>query len=150
MDLMAFSLLIVGLVAGFFIGFLAKKRSIDSTTPDENNKLITENGELKGRLNNATEVFKDHNRKMEELTNQKEELISEVAHLKTFNDNIQTRLKEQKSELENLQEKFTTDFSLIANKLLKQNSSEFAESNQKKMDEILAPLKENIKAIGIS
>ena len=107
---------------------------------------MKENGILSGRLKKAEEVFKDQKQKIDEISSQKEQLISEIAHFKATNENLQHRLKEQKGEIEQLQEKFTNEFSLIANKLLKQNSVEFAEANQKRLDQILTPLKENIKS----
>ena len=64
----------------------------------------------------------------------------------TQNKNLDEKLTEQKAEIEKLQAKFTLEFQNIANKLLKENSSEFALYNQKRLDEILTPLKENIKA----
>ena len=143
---MNFSFLIIGLFVGFIVGILFKKSKQATDLPTNNDELIKQNGELHGRLENATEVFKDQKQKTDTLSGQKEELISEVSRLKTTNENLQTRLTEQKGELEKLQEKFTNEFSLVANKLLKQNSSEFAASNQKRLDEILTPLKENIKS----
>ena len=43
-----------------------------------------------------------------------------------------------------LQEQFTKEFENIANRILKQNSVEFAEANHKNLSEILNPLKEKI------
>jgi DNA recombination protein RmuC len=146
MDIMAIILLILGIGIGFALGWLFKKNTTDAPVFNNSDDLLKENGELNGRLKNATEVFKEQKDKLDELNTEKEKLISEVAHFKTSNQNLQNRLEEQKGELEQLQEKFTTEFTLIANKLLKQNSTEFAEANQKRLNEILIPLKENIKS----
>lgn len=147
MDLMGIILLIIGIGIGFALGWLvSKSKNNPTSTTDNSIDLIKENGELTGRLNNATEVFKDQKEKLDELSLEKDRLIAEVAHFKTSNQNLEKRLEEQKGELEQLQEKFTKEFSLIANQLLKQNSTEFAEANQKRLTEILNPLKENIKA----
>lgn len=147
MNLMAFFLLIVGLITGFVIGFLFKKSKPDLDTNSElPHQLKEEIGSLNGRLIAAVDNYKEQKNQIERLTTENKKLISDKSHLETANQNLTTQLIEQKKEIEKLQEKFTNEFSLIANKLLKQNSAEFAETNQKKLDQILAPLKENIKS----
>ena len=47
-------------------------------------------------------------------------------------------------QLEQHEEKLKTEFENLANKILKQNTAEFAEANQKKLTDILNPLKEKI------
>lgn len=153
MDLTSILLLFVGLVLGFVVGFLIKKNQagngIDKSIIDELQQKITvlstENGALNGRIETSREVFKAQEEKFIALENEKNKLLSDNARLENANQNIENKLKEHKGELEQLQEKFTTEFSLIANKLLKQNASEFAETNEKRLSEILNPLKENIK-----
>lgn len=130
--------LIIGLVLGFAIGFLLVKKDLS--------KLKEEKGELNGRISNSENVFRDQKQKLDELNSRKDQLIAENAQLKNQNENLTTNLSDQKIEIEKLQEKFSKEFQLIADKILKQNSSEFAESNQKRLDEILSPLKERIQS----
>ncbi len=139
MDLTGIILLILGIGIGFALGWLLKK-NVPST---DNNS--DEAGVLKGRLDAATETFKSQKSQIETLTTQKDELLTNNSQLQTENQNLIEKLKEHKQEVEELQKKFSLEFENIANKLLKQNSSELAETNQKKIDEILKPLKENIK-----
>jgi DNA recombination protein RmuC len=47
--------------------------------------------------------------------------------------------------MEELQKKFTTEFENVANRILKKNSAEFTETNQKNINDILSPLKEKIQ-----
>ncbi len=58
--------------------------------------------------------------------------------------NLQEKLQSQKSELEEIQKKFTSEFENIAGKILKKNSEEFTLANQKNIGEVLIPLKEKI------
>jgi len=63
--------------------------------------------------------------------------------------NKQVATKEQvienlNKQLEQHEEKLKTEFENLANKILKQNTAEFAEANQKKLTDILNPLKEKI------
>ncbi len=56
------------------------------------------------------------------------------------------KLVEQQQNLENLQQKFTLEFSLIANKILDEKTAKFTIQNQTNLDSILNPLKANIKS----
>jgi len=146
MDLMGIVYLIVGIGIGFLIGKLLKKEgSTDNLDTDNSKELTEELGTLKGRLNAAVENYQEQKDLITTLSQQKETLISENSQLKESNQNLSEKLTEHKTEVEQLQKKFTLEFENIANKLLKQNTSDFAEANQKRLSEILNPLKENIK-----
>jgi DNA recombination protein RmuC len=54
-------------------------------------------------------------------------------------------LEEQKAELQQLQERMTTEFENIANRLLSQRGKELNEQQQEKLGTILKPLQERIK-----
>lgn len=69
----------------------------------------------------------------------------EVATLKAINESVGEKLENQKSEIETLQKRLTTEFENIATKILKERSDEFSLSNNKHMTEILNPLKEKIQ-----
>lgn len=139
--------LVIGLGLGFLIGYLMRKGASNGQVNDEELKtLTTENTKLATRLENAEQVFKQQKEKEEKLAVQNNELLTLSAQLDTQNKNLDEKLTEQKAEIEKLQAKFTLEFQNIANKLLKENSTEFAQANQKRLDEILTPLKENIKA----
>lgn len=130
--------LLIGLFLGGIIAWLfAKKNSA---------KLQEENGVLSGRLDSAEDVFKEKREELNQLKSEKEKLLWENAQHKTEAAHLQNKLNEQTQEIEKLQEKFTKEFQLVADKILKQNSSDFAESNQKRLDEILSPLKEKIQS----
>lgn len=150
---MEFLYLAAGLVLGFVIGFLIKKlqskNGADDATAVELQQnianLTAENGHLKGRIDSSIEAFRKMEVKNADLEQKNSDLIAENAQLKNAFQNMEQKLKEQKDEMTNLQEKFTTEFSLIANKLLKQNATDFAQANEKRLSEILTPLKDNIK-----
>ncbi|MES2417634.1 MAG: DNA recombination protein RmuC [Bacteroidota bacterium] len=57
-----------------------------------------------------------------------------------------SKMLEQQKNLEDLQQKFTLEFSLIANKILDEKTAKFTAQNQSNLTEILKPFKENIKA----
>lgn len=168
MDLMGIVLLIIGIGIGFSLGWLIKKG--DTSTPENNsselellnnrindlalekdvlnkviNALSLEKGELTGKINTSRDIFKEQKDNLDKLSEQKSLLLTENAQLKESNQNITTKLTDQKAEVDQMQKKFTLEFENIANKLLKQNTTDFAQANQKRLSEILDPLKENIK-----
>ena len=65
------------------------------------------------------------------------EKSSEASHL-------QEKLKENKQEVEKLQEKFTKEFENLANKILESNSKKFKEQNKESLEGILNPLQKQI------
>ncbi len=155
MDMIPVLLLIIGIIVGFALGWLLKKGKANTTAnttfnAEELNKRINElsleKGELSGKITTSREVFKEQKDSFEKLLNEKNTLLTENSKLKEAQLNVEEKLAHQKTEVEQLQKKFSTEFENIANKLLKQNTSDFAEANQKRLGEILNPLKENIKS----
>ncbi|MBA2584143.1 MAG: DNA recombination protein RmuC [Bacteroidetes bacterium] len=55
------------------------------------------------------------------------------------------KLGTQKAEVEQLQEKFNTQFENIANKILEEKSKKFTDQNKVNLDQIITPLRERIK-----
>jgi DNA recombination protein RmuC len=108
-------------------------------------KLDKDAGVLQERLSS---VQSDNQKLMQELSSERQaggdlavRLASQVADFK----NLQEKLNNQKVELEELNKKFTTDFQIIAHKILTENSNVFTNLNQKNINDILTPLKEKIE-----
>lgn len=147
--------LFVGLIASYFI---LKSKLQKQRTDFEREKLISEQNFLQEKFNLEKEksLFEDRNLS---LLKEKEELNQQIQLFRTENgiqgqqlaraeadfSNLQEKLESQKKEMENLQQKFTTEFENIASKILKQNTEDFSKSNQKGMNEMLLPLKEKIQ-----
>ncbi|MFB0925570.1 MAG: DNA recombination protein RmuC, partial [Vicingaceae bacterium] len=145
---------IIGIAVGFGLGWLFKKNNSDPTENNTTeleelnkkiNELSLEKGQLTGKIDTSRDIFRDQKETLDKLSGQKNELLSENAQLKEACQNLTNKLTDQKTEVEQLQKKFTLEFENIANKLLKQNTTDFAEANQKRLSEILNPLRENIK-----
>jgi DNA recombination protein RmuC len=73
------------------------------------------------------------------------ELSNSLTSAQTQTKYIEARLAEQKEELNLLQQKFTKDFELVANKILEEKTQKFTDQNRQSLDVILNPLKEKIK-----
>ena len=81
----------------------------------------------------------------ENIRREKEFLSSELTRKNADFDNLAIKNKEQKAEVEKLQEKFTKEFENLANKILDEKSSKFTLQNKENIDAILKPLQEKIQ-----
>jgi len=75
-----------------------------------------------------------------------ENLIKEVSSSNAMNENFRERLTNQKTEIEELQKKFTAEFKNLANQIFEEKTAKFTEQNKTNLDTILDPLKEKIKS----
>ena len=144
---MDYILLIIGLIVGGIIGFLAAKllssRKADEGS-DGSQQLQIDNATLANANARLEEQLKSTG---EELTKTREAHQLELRNAtewKSKYNALEERIEGQKKELESLQEKFTKDFELVANKILEEKTSKFTDQNKKNLDSILTPLKERI------
>ena len=79
------------------------------------------------------------------LRNEKEAITIQLTKKEMDFDNLWQRNKEQKEEVEKLQEKFTKEFENLANKILDEKSNKFTEQNKENMKNILTPLQDKIQ-----
>lgn len=83
-----------------------------------------------------------------ELTLREDELRKTLAQLAARDQHIlhlQQSLNSLKSETDQLQKRFQTEFENVANRLLEEKSNRFTEQNARNLTNILTPLKEKIK-----
>lgn len=83
-----------------------------------------------------------------DLIGKEEELRSALAQLAAREQQIfhlDQSLSAQKSEVEQLQQRFKTEFENIANRLLEEKSQRFTEQNAQQLQSVLLPLREKIK-----
>lgn len=141
--------LLTGLLIGTVATYLVVKSRFNpaNTIPaDTYNLLDKEKTVLEDRLQKAVEVFQQQKTDLEAERTKMLQLTAELTQWKTSCRNLEEKLNDQKAEIEQLQEKFTSQFKAIANDILKQNSKEFTDSNQKNIQDILNPLKEKIQS----
>lgn len=81
----------------------------------------------------------------EELRNKVTSLTAEVAVAEADKRHSQELLDKQKQELEQMQQRLTTEFENIANKVLQNRQEEFTQQSRKQISDILLPLNERIK-----
>lgn len=151
--------LFAGLGIGLLLSFFFLKSKLQNQQNDfEREKVMAEQDfvQQKFELEKGKSLFEDRN---QSLLKERDELLRQIQLLRTEGGeqnqqlaraeadfrNLQEKLEFQKKEMENLQQKFTTDFENIASKILKQNTEDFSKSHQKSITEMLLPLKEKIQ-----
>ncbi|PCI32962.1 MAG: DNA recombination protein RmuC [Flavobacteriaceae bacterium] len=131
----------LGLIFGFIIGKLVSSNTL-------NKELISYKEQVKTFLReqaSTKELIRSISfEKDNEATLKKQfeiECIIKNEELK----NLQEKLENNKTEVKELQEKFTTHFELLANKILEEKSSKFTAQNHENIKSILVPLQEKIQ-----
>ena len=81
----------------------------------------------------------------EAIRNEKDSLAIQLSKKEVDFENLWERNKEQKDEVEKLQQKFTKEFENLANKILEEKSNKFTEQNKENMKNILSPLQDKIQ-----
>lgn len=149
--------LVIGLLAGFFIGYLINKsKGSSAVDTDEVQLLRTQKAVLEEKFRDQEKTSALFVVELKEQINQlKIDIDAERAKLAEANKSLEQsrtffkaqdeKLKEQRQQIEDLQLKLTKDFENIANKILTENSSKFTEQNKTNLDGILNPLRERIK-----
>ena len=151
--------ILVGLIIGFAFGLLLslyKNKAILNAMQlklqeAEINKMtqIAESDKAKEIAEDRLKQLKvDYEMVLSQLQlerNKSEELGKRISKAEVEFRNLMEKLTTQKTEMEELQNKFTTEFENVANKILKNHSEEFTKTNVKNIGEILNPLKEKLR-----
>ena len=111
---------------------ISKSEQTIESLKNQSNKLIED-------LRNSKDA------ELEKLRNTNNDLTIELTKLEAELKNTQDKLKDNKQEVEQLQQKFTKEFENLANKILDEKSTKFKEQNKESISEILNPLKEKIQ-----
>lgn len=139
--------LLAGSVAGFLIAwFYLKNKSSDGEKIHLENLRLAELDKI--RLEERNTAIKSEVEKISLQLNTERELLSaannRLAKAEEAFSNMKEKLGVQKTEMEDLQKKFSVEFENIANRLLDEKSKKFTDQNKTNMDVILNPLKEKI------
>lgn len=132
---------IITLVVGLFVGMYIQKLKIKSTESVWGEREQQFNATIKS-LNDKL-LLSDEEQK--QLQREKEQQSNQIVRYQADLENLQLKNKEQKEEVEKLQEKFTKEFENLANKILDEKSEKFTKSNKENIENILTPLNKKIK-----
>ncbi len=133
-------LLVIGLLAGAAVGWLAGKSRASRETQDVQTELRVH------QEKNATlqQQLKDIESKLNDERQRAELLNVSLSTVRADYRNLEQKLEERKQELEELQSKFTRDFENLANRILEEKSKKFTDLNKTTISDLLSPLKEKI------
>jgi DNA recombination protein RmuC len=136
---------IVALGVGIFVG----KLIFSAKSSSEKIFLEQKLSDLNLQFHSEKVVFEKKiiqiNAEKEQIRSEKEAINLQLSKKDADFDNLLERNKEQKQEVEKLQEKFTKEFENLANKILDEKSNKFTEQNKENMKNILSPLQDKIQ-----
>jgi len=152
-DIFIFTLVfIIALAIGIFIGkllFVAQSKSEKSGLEERINGLLSQIDQLKSRFqeeqNQFAKQIESEKKEKEDIRREKDSLSLQLTKKEADFENLWQRNKEQKQEVEELQEKFTKEFENLANKILEEKTVKFTEQNKENLKNILSPLQEKIQ-----
>ncbi len=132
---------IIALAIGIFLGkqlFSAHAKTDKASLEEKINGLLQQIELFKNQLNQTAQ-------ERETIRTEKEAFAIQLSKKETDFENLWERNKEQKEEVEKLQEKFTKEFENLANKILEEKTSKFTEQNKENLKNILTPLQDKIQ-----
>jgi DNA recombination protein RmuC len=146
--------ILIGIIF-FSLGFFIAKWLFDSKNSTEKKFLLAQINQHENQIYSAKE---DLNRtqdflqkqitqiqlEREQIRTEKEVLAIQLSKKEADFDYLFERNREQKSEVENLQKKFTLEFENLANKILEEKTAKFTLQNQENLKSILVPLQDKI------
>lgn len=143
MELLNLVFLVVGLFLGAGIGFLYYKSKQSARLPESEELKV----QLKLEVERSSKLAEDLQSINQELRDERERVISLNnlnAELKANHHNLEKRLREQKDELANLQQRFTAEFKNLANEIFEEKTQKFTTQNKENLSDLLKPLGEKL------
>lgn len=134
-------LLAILIIVAFFIGKSGKKEGSNNESAI---KLQAENEFQNKQISQLRDEKKAVEENNEILRQDNQELIARISIRETEYANLKDRLDQQQQQTQALQEKFTTEFENLANKILEEKSEKFTKQNKLNLETILTPLQEKI------
>jgi DNA recombination protein RmuC len=143
-----FTALFIGIYIGKLL-FSSKFLSEKATLEEKSNGLLAQINQFEKQLQadklNFEKLLATSNLEKETIRTEKELLAIQLSKKETDFENLWERNKEQKQEVEQLQEKFTKEFENLANKILEEKTTKFTEQNKENLKNILSPLQDKIQ-----
>ena len=143
---------IIALLLGIFIGklifssrFLSEKISLEEKMIAANTQINQLKEQIDTEKANFDKQLQNSNSEKESIRTEKDSLAIQLSKKEVDFENLWERNKEQKEEVEKLQDKFTKEFENLANKILEEKSNKFTEQNKENMKNILTPLQDKIQ-----
>jgi DNA recombination protein RmuC len=143
---------IIALTIGIFIGKAlssANSKSEKASLEEKINGFLAQIEQLKQQFQTERTQWEHQLREniieKENIRTEKDALAIQLSKKEVDFDNLLERNREQKQEVEQLQEKFTKEFENLANKILEEKTNKFTEQNKENLKNILSPLQDKIQ-----
>ena len=150
--ILAFTTFVIALTIGIFIGKAlssANSKSEKASLEEKNNGFLAQIEQLKQQFQTERTQWEHQLREniteKENIRTEKDALAIQLSKKEVDFDNLLERNREQKQEVEQLQEKFTKEFENLANKILEEKTTKFTEQNKENLKNILSPLQDKIQ-----
>lgn len=127
----------VGAILGWIMSNLKKKSEMGGLT-----ERLSQEGQ---KLEEMKSAFAKAQQETSTIRQEKDFFQNELTARNVAFENLEARMNEKSEELQTLQEKFTKDFEIVANKILDEKSNKFTLQNKQNLDIILKPLQEKIQ-----
>ncbi len=132
---------IIALSIGIYIGKLIFSAKMQAEKISLEEKIVASQAQIQ----DFKETLEKERNEKEAIRNEKDSLAIQLSKKEVDFENLWERNKEQKQEVEQLQEKFTKEFENLANKILDEKSNKFTEQNKENLQNILSPLQDKIQ-----
>lgn len=112
----------------------------------ERKSLVSELGEasLKRELSGTEEKLTKAYQELDKKTTAFNDINNQLATARAQNTSLLEKQESQKQEMEKLNEKFSTEFENIANRILEEKTEKFTSTNKTNMESLLKPLGDNL------
>jgi DNA recombination protein RmuC len=145
--------LIIGIAAGIFIGWLLGKNKLAKmvsreeyeSKANEVTRLTAEKIAADEKAQNLQTTVTETKTQIDEAQKQSLELTAENSKLANQLQNLEEKLANQKQEIEVLQQRLAKEFENLANKIFEEKSEKFVRQNRDSLDVVLNPLKEKME-----
>lgn len=135
-----------GLASGVLIYYIvtASGRVKFSVLEKERNKAQSELAAAMEHIKINKELTDKLQTDVTRLNTENTDQAAKIARLEAEKEALQKTLNHQIATVQEVQEKFTKDFQILANKILEEKSAKFTIQNKENIDQLLAPLKEKL------
>ncbi|HEX5170969.1 MAG TPA: DNA recombination protein RmuC [Cyclobacteriaceae bacterium] len=136
--------ILAGIAIGGTTGWVIARYKFAADQQRESSLFLIEQEKTKAlhqQLSELKSTVDAEHTKVIELNN---ELATAEANYRNLEEKLQEKLEEQKTQLSELQDKFTTQFKNLANDIFEEKSKKFTEQNKTNLFDLLKPLGEKI------
>jgi DNA recombination protein RmuC len=109
-------------------------------------RLAVEKNGLEENLSRINDALRLKEEKLDLEINTRIFVEKKLTELSVENESLKEKLENERKQLSEIQNKFSSEFENLANKILKKNTLDFSSSSVKNIGDLLNPLKEKLQS----